>query len=201
MRSLIGCWCRLTVQKFCSGTWGVRVGLVCAWSELGSMMWIPSIAGFLTSVQWFPVPGRNIVLVNPFESEQQRDSVKESACLCVCAARKWWSGGGDRCKQDANEPVLINVCLISYSALSGHRKDRGGEQREQWESVGRSSWESAGPTSDSLPSLRTLFLRNCLVNADSLSLRQQDHLMCCWVSEWAELLLHLCGNNLIICRV
>ena len=99
------------------------------------------------------------MLVNPFESEQQGGSVKEaenlcvwpSVCLClracarvcVCvrmrapvrvtvhASWKWWSG---QRKQDANEPALINVCLISYSALSGHGKDRGGSgERECWE--------------------------------------------------------------------
>ena len=39
-------------------------------------------------------------------------------------------GGGGQRKQDANESALINVCLISYSALSGHWKERrGGERR------------------------------------------------------------------------
>lgn len=44
-------------------------------------------------------------------------------------------GGGGQRKQDANEPALINVCLISYSAVSGHGKSRGAEgaERECWE--------------------------------------------------------------------
>ena len=80
------------------------------------------------------------MLVNPFESEQQGGSVKEAESLCVCRSvcvcclEMVDSGGGrvvGQRKQDANEPALINVCLISYSALSGHGKDRGGEQRER----------------------------------------------------------------------
>lgn len=44
-------------------------------------------------------------------------------------------GGGGQRKQDANEPALINVCLISYSAVSGHGKTRGAEgaESECWE--------------------------------------------------------------------
>lgn len=55
--------------------------------------------------------------------------------MCVCAyallgnVGVGMEGGGQR-KQDANESALINVCLISYSALSGHGKERrGGERR------------------------------------------------------------------------
>lgn len=44
--------------------------------------------------------------------------------------------------------------------------------------AGRSSWESAGPTSDSLPLLRTSVLRNSFVNAKSPSFRQ-------WSSQFA----------------
>lgn len=98
-------------------------------------------------------------------------------CVCVLLLLLLLVGnggvGGQR-KEDANEPVLINVCLISYSALSGHGKARGGEWRERWETIGRSSWESAGPTSDSLPLLRTLVLRNPSVNADLLSFRERS---------------------------
>lgn len=163
------------------GGWG---GGTCA--EVGSMMWMPSIGD---CVQWFPVPGRNIVLVNPCESERREGSVSEEAlaCACVrsrvhacarlrcCFQQKLSSGDGEgQRKQDANEPALINVCLISYSALSGRGKDRGGERRERWETVGWSSWESAGPTSDSLPLLRALVLRNPSVNADMLRLRRQS---------------------------
>lgn len=42
-------------------------------------------------------------------------------------------------KQDANESVLINVCLISYSALSGRGKARAEGLRERGETVGWSS--------------------------------------------------------------
>lgn len=48
--------------------------------------------------------------------------------MCVLLGN---GGTGGQRKQDANEPALINVCLISYSALSGHGKDRGGERRER----------------------------------------------------------------------
>lgn len=71
------------------------------------------------------------MLVNPFESEQQGAAVKVWACVCVRThVWPWLLGivelGGGQCKQDANEPVLINVCVISYSALSGHGKNQGG---------------------------------------------------------------------------
>lgn len=48
--------------------------------------------------------------------------VHAGVCVCVCDAWKWWRGQG---KQDANESALINMCLISYSALSGHGKNGG----------------------------------------------------------------------------
>ena len=62
-------------------------------------------------------------------------------CVCVCVRVRCLEmlelGWGGQRKQDANESALINVCLISYSALSGHGKERrGGERRE---TVGRSS--------------------------------------------------------------
>lgn len=73
------------------------------------------------------------MLVNPFESEQQGAAVKVCARMCVCVCARMWPCllgivelGGGQCKQDANEPVLINVCLISYSVLSGHGKNQGG---------------------------------------------------------------------------
>lgn len=54
------------------------------------------------------------------------------ACVRCCLEQKLSSGDGEgQRKQDANEPALINVCLISYSALSGRGKDRGGERRER----------------------------------------------------------------------
>lgn len=151
-------------------------------------MWMPSIGD---CVQWFPVPGRNIALVNPCESERRGGSASEEAlaCACVrsharahvracvrcCPEQKLSSGDGEgQRKQDANEPALINVCLISYSALSGRGKDRGGERGERWETAGWSSWESAGPTSDSLPLLRAPVLRNPSVNADMLRFRRQS---------------------------
>lgn len=90
-------------------------------------------------------------------------------CLAMVVYACFWEmvewEGGQR-KQDANESVLINVCLISYSVLSGHGRAKAEEHREQEESVGRSSWESAGPTSDSLPVWRTSALENDFVNAD-----------------------------------
>lgn len=148
-------------------------------------MWMPSIGD---CVQWFPVPGRNIVLVNPCESQRARGlSERGGSCMCMCVLaracarlrccfeQKLSSGDGEgQRKQDANEPALINVCLISYSAPSGRGKDRGGERRERWETVGWSSWESAGPTSDSLPLLRARVLRNPSVNADMLRFRRQS---------------------------
>lgn len=75
------------------------------------------------------------MLVNPFESEQQGATVKVCVYVCVSVCVHMWPwllrieiveiGGGQR-KQDANESVLINVCLISYSALSGQGEGEDG---------------------------------------------------------------------------
>lgn len=51
-------------------------------------------------------------------------------CTLLGNGRLGWWGGHH--KQDGNEPVLINECLISYSALSGHGKGRGADG-ECWE--------------------------------------------------------------------
>lgn len=59
------------------------------------------------------------------------------ACVHVCVLLRstemvaLWAGAGGQRKQDANESAVINVCLISYSALSSHGKYRGREQRER----------------------------------------------------------------------
>ena len=48
-------------------------------------------------------------------------------CVCVCCFEKVDLGEVKR-KLDVNETALINLCLISYSALSGHGKERGEER-------------------------------------------------------------------------
>lgn len=53
--------------------------------------------------------------------------------VCVLLRNRGVGGWGDQRKQDANESALINVCLISYSALSGHRKIEEEAGRECWE--------------------------------------------------------------------
>lgn len=60
-------------------------------------------------------------------------------------------GAGKR-KQDANEPALINVCLISHSALSGQGKrvpgrGRAGEEGGCWGAGGRIWGDSVGRSS------------------------------------------------------
>lgn len=69
-------------------------------------------------------------------SQSSKGAHSQSVCgwVCVCVRVHMWPWllrleiveirwGGQR-KQDANEPALINVCLISYSALSGRGRER-----------------------------------------------------------------------------
>lgn len=158
-------------------------------------MWIPSIVGLLTSVQWFPVPSRNIVLVNPFEWEQHGGSVNKAECgsLCVCLhvcleMVDW----GDQRKQDANEPSLINVCLISYSALSGHGKDKAEERAECWVEFMRKCRPSLWFT----PSAEKIGSQEVLGECKCSFLQTWSGVV--GVSESAELLLHSSENNLMI---
>lgn len=51
-------------------------------------------------------------------------------CVCILLLRIEMVRKGGQRKRDANESALINVCLISYSGLSGYGKDNGREQRE-----------------------------------------------------------------------
>lgn len=81
------------------------------------------------------------LLIRWSQSSKDSQSVCARTCVWRCLLRTetveieeggawWWRGPR---QQDVNESVLINVCLISYSALSGHGKDGvGGALRDCW---------------------------------------------------------------------